>query len=154
MKNPSVLPRARTKDLVIRELGDETLVYDLVTDKAHCLNQCAALVWKSCDGKTTAEKAARALSEKLGAPVDKDVVWLALDQLRRFDLVESYEPPRLVRSVTRRDLVLKYAPAVLALPAIMSISAPTPAQNASCVCPNCCPGFICNISNMCVSGGG
>jgi hypothetical protein len=151
MKNPSVLPRARTKDLVIRELGDETLVYDLVSDKAHCLNQSAALVWKSCDGKTTAEKAARALSEKFGAPVDKEVVWLAIDQLRRFDLVESHEPTVPVRSVSRRSLVLKYAPAVLALPVVMSIVAPTPAQTASCVCPTCCPGFTCNGSS-CIGG--
>ena len=32
------LPVARQKDLIVRELSDEVLVYDLNTDKAHCLN--------------------------------------------------------------------------------------------------------------------
>jgi hypothetical protein len=140
MKNSAMLPQARTKDLVIRELGDETLVYDLLSDKAHCLNQSAALVWKACDGKTTAQQAIKAVQSALGAPVDADVIWLAVKQLERFHLVESSAKSP---SVSRRNLVLKYAPAALALPVIMSISAPTSAQAASCVCPSCCPGFTC-----------
>ena len=47
MKNSAKLPHARTKDLVIRELGDETLIYDLANDRAHCLNETAAFVQES-----------------------------------------------------------------------------------------------------------
>ena len=49
MKNnrPDQLPRARTSELIVKELPDETLVYDLANDKAHCLNHTAALVWKT-----------------------------------------------------------------------------------------------------------
>ncbi len=36
MKQP---PSARRKDLIIEELPDEVLVYDLNTDRAHCLNK-------------------------------------------------------------------------------------------------------------------
>jgi hypothetical protein len=130
MKNPARLPKARTDNLVIRELDDETLVYDMDRDQAHCLNQTAALVWKECDGKTTATQAARALKSELAAPVEADVIWLAVKQLQRFHLVEaSGKSP----SVSRRDLVLKYAPAALALPVILSISAPTLAGLVSCV---------------------
>jgi hypothetical protein len=32
-------PIARTDDLVIQELSDELLVYDLITSKAHALNK-------------------------------------------------------------------------------------------------------------------
>ena len=46
MKSTALLPRAHTDGLVIKELPNETLVYDLKTDEAHCLNQTAALVWK------------------------------------------------------------------------------------------------------------
>lgn len=149
MKSATRLPQARTDNLVIRALDDETLVYDMERDEAHCLNHTAALVWNQCDGKTTATQAARALGEELDTTVDPDLVWLAIKQLQKFHLVEGAGKSP---SVTRRELVLKYAPVALALPVIMSISAPTPAQGASCgtggaFCgvgfPPCCPGFSC-----------
>jgi hypothetical protein len=153
MKDSAVLPRTRTDSLVIRELDDETLVYDTERDEAHCLNQTAALVWKHCDGKTTAQKAAQSLQSALGGSVDTDIVWLAVKQLQRFHLVESNAKSP---SVSRRDLVLKYAPAALALPVILSISAPTPATTASCAPINtscltlpCCAGLICNSTQFC-----
>jgi hypothetical protein len=148
MKGSVRLPQARTEGLVIRELDDETLVYDTERDEAHCLNQTAALVWESCDGKTTAVQAAQSLQSKLDQRVDPDLIWLAVKQLQRFHLVEGSAKGF---SVSRRDLVLKYAPAALALPVIMSISAPTPAGLSSCLpfgapCgstgqPPCCPGL-------------
>jgi hypothetical protein len=155
MKRAALLPRSRTDNLVIRELDDETLVYDTERDEAHCLNQTAALVWEQCDGKTTALEAANALKRKLDMSVDPDLVWLAVKQLDRFHLVESNgQSP----SVSRRDLVLKYAPAALALPVIMSISAPTPATAGSCggqgaPCggsnPPCCAGCSCDGTCFC-----
>jgi hypothetical protein len=33
------MPRAREAGFIVRELEDETLVYDADTDRAHCLNQ-------------------------------------------------------------------------------------------------------------------
>jgi hypothetical protein len=147
MKRAALLPRSRTDNLVVRELDDETLVYDTKRDEAHCLNQTAALVWEQCDGKTTATQAAHSLQGKLDVSVDTDLVWLAVKQLERFHLVESSTKSPFV---SRRALVLKYAPAVLALPVVMSISVPTPAQTASCVCPDCCPNFICSGTN-CIS---
>jgi hypothetical protein len=156
MKNNTRLPRALTKDLVIRELDDETLVYDTGRDRAHCLNRTAAMVWKQCDGSTTAKEALRSLNSGFSVPVDEDVVWLAVKQLERFDLVESNGKSP---SVSRRNLVLKYAPLALALPVIMSITAPTPAIVASCLpnqapCgsagqPPCCSG-VCD--GTCIGG--
>ena len=144
MKDAARLPRTRTDNLVIRELDDETLVFDMERDEAHCLNQTAALVWKHCDGRTTVEQAAHSLQSKLEVPVGADVVWLAVKQLQHFHLVESTAK---APSVSRRNLVLKYAPAALALPVIMSITAPTPAQSATCV-PD---GGFCNGSLRCCS---
>lgn len=150
MKRAVRLPRSRTENLVVRELDDETLVYDMDRNEAHCLNQTAALVWQQCDGKTTATQAARALEKELDAFVDADLVWLAVKQLQRFHLVDL---PGKSPSVSRRDLVLKYAPLALALPAILSISAPTTTQAASCAAacqncgglnPPCCPGLSCD----------
>jgi hypothetical protein len=153
VKSTARLPIARTRALVIRELDDETLVYDTERDKAHCLNRTAALVWDQCDGKTTAREAAASLRSEFTVSVDEDIVWLAVKQLERFHLIE---PGSKSPSVSRRDLVLKYAPAALALPVIMSISAPTPAQGGSCaptggscVTLRCCVGFCEPTSKIC-----
>jgi len=156
MKSAARLPRAVTEHLVIRELDDETLVYDTQRDEAHCLNQTSALVWELCDGKTTPNQAARSLQGKLGADIDSDFVWLAVKQLQKFHLVErATKSP----SVSRRDVVLKYAPAALAIPVIFSIVAPLAVQAASCKgegvgCEStseCCPG--CSCDGQCFCGG-
>ena len=157
MKGVARLPQARIDGLVIREVDDETLVYDTERDKAHCLNRTAGLVWDYCDGKTTAREAARSLQSDLGVSLDEDIVWLAVKQLEHFHLIE---PGRKSPSVSRRDLVLKYAPAALALPVIMSISAPTPAGVSSCgsqgapcggANPPCCPGCSCDGTCFCAA---
>jgi len=133
MTTDGVLPCARRDDLIITELETETLVYDRKRDMAHCLNQTSALVWKRCDGKTTVEKVVELLQEQLRASVDADIVWLALMQLRRFHLIENSGSETVrAQPVSRRRLLLKYAPAALALPVIVSLSAPTRAQVASC----------------------
>ena len=46
----NVKPLARKEGLVIQELPVEVLVYDLDRDKAHCLNETAAMVWRKCNG--------------------------------------------------------------------------------------------------------
>ncbi|MDT4953360.1 MAG: hypothetical protein QOJ02_1498 [Acidobacteriota bacterium] len=162
-KASQVLPLARTDQLVIRELPDELLVYDLDRHKAHCLNRASTLVWKHCDGKTTVAEAARLLERELATLVDDDdVVWLALGQLRRFHLLEEESGTILGRKVSRRDLVRKYLPAALALPVILSIPSPTSAQAVSGACaaangrPNgcACASFTQCQSNCCSGLGG
>jgi len=95
------IPRARRDGLVIQELPDEVLVYDRERDKAHCLNQTAALVWKYCDGKTTVPTMARWLERDLNADtVDEKIVWYALGQLSKDHLLEeSVAPPSLSRMI-------------------------------------------------------
>ena len=150
MKRAARLPLAEKSRLIIQELDGETLVYDLERNEAHCLNHTAALVWKYCDGKTTVSQATGLLRAELGTPVDADLVWLGVRQLTRFHLVKG-RPQTLGRSVSRRDLVLKYAPLALTLPVILSISAPTPAQMVSGCIPN---GGACGIGSICCSGPG
>ena len=43
-------PTARKNGSVMQEMPDEILIYDLDTNKAHCLNETSALVWKACNG--------------------------------------------------------------------------------------------------------
>lgn len=151
------LPRARTTELIVRELPEEVLVYDTESEKAHCLNHAAAFVWKHCDGKRTVKELVLLFEREFGAPVDEDVVWLALKQLRRLHLLEEESETLGMMKVSRRDLVQKYLPAALALPVILSVAAPAAAQAASgCVAlggvctttTDCCPG----ASVACVFG--
>ena len=155
MKSTAALPRTRIDGLVIKELPNETLVYDLERDEAHCLNQTAALVWKHCDGKTTIAKMTSLLQAQLDTSANADVVWLAIKQLQRFHLVQSYdEETAAMPSVSRRNLVLKYAPAALVLPLIMSISAPAAAQAATpgpCATQPFAEGCPCSNDNDCVT---
>ena len=80
MNNPK-FPIARKNDLVTQEVPDELLVYDLVNNKAHCLNQTAAAVWKSCDGTRSVSDLAQMVSGESGQQVNDDFIWLAIDQL-------------------------------------------------------------------------
>lgn len=152
-------PVARKEGLVVQELPDETLVYDLDSDKAHCLNQAAALVWKHCDGRTTTTSIAQSVASELHVPVDEKVVWLALDQLGRNDLLEQQPvPPPMLSGLNRREMVrvLGIAAAV-AVPLVTSILAPTASHAASCIpsgtscagvpancCSGACPGGVCS----------
>ena len=150
-KSPN--PRARKDGLIVQNLPDETLVYDLERDRAHCLNQTAAFVWRHCDGRSSAKEIARALKDQIKQPVDEKLVWLAIDQLGRNHLLkERPPPPPNVAGMNRREVVRALGlTAAVAIPVVASIVAPMPAQSASCVgqgfaCtsqPQCCPGLLC-----------
>jgi len=127
------LPLARQARLVIQELPEEVLVYDLVRDKAHCLNQTAAFIWKQCDGQTTIAETRARMEKAFGANVDDEVIWLALDQLKKFDLLQSgvNQPPGVNR-LSRRALMGSIAAAAIALPLVTSISIPAVHAFSSC----------------------
>ena len=78
-----VLPQARMDDLVMKEMPDEVLIYDLKQHKAHCLNQTAAMIWRHCDGQTSITAISQTLSQELQTTISKEVVWVALEQLSR-----------------------------------------------------------------------
>ncbi len=154
-------PRARVDGLVVRELADEVLVYDLERHKAHCLNGAAVAVWKKCDGQRTAAEIARLVEQESESPFTLEMVWLALHQLQRFSLLEErIALPDDATRISRRELGrrLGLATAVTALPFIASVVAPTAASAASCgalgtFCVDnarCCSGLCINNSCACL----
>ena len=151
------VPEARTDGLVIQELADEVLVYDLQRHRAHCLNQTAAWVWKHCDGHATVEDLARGLQTELKTPVHEGIVWLALGQLEKDHLLNGrISRPPAVAGLSRRELVGQLGlVAAIALPLVTSIVSPTPAHAASCVdCAsgtNRKAGCFCNSPEQCCS---
>ena len=145
MKEKAPKPIARKQGLVIQELPDEVLVYDLDRDRAHCLNQTAAFVWQRCDGKTTTAQIARTLGQQFDCAVDEKVVWLALDQLGSNHLLDHKPaPPPALLGMNRRAMVRTLGlAAAVAIPLVSSIVAPSPVQAATCI-----PG-----GNACIGGG-
>lgn len=142
-------PRARAEGLVVRELPDEVLVYDLDTHKAVCLNRTAAQVWRLCDGRRAAADIRKSLEKSAGGPVPEELVWLALEQLGRDNLLDARPPrPPALAGISRRELIRRVGlAAAVALPAVASIVAPTPAQASSCL-PS---GATCTTSTQCCS---
>jgi hypothetical protein len=152
-------PQARNEDLIVEDLGDETLVYDLQRDRAHCLNRTAALVWRACDGRTSSAALARLLHGRLPTPAPEQLVGRALQQLQRAHLLQEGTAPvsRLARC-SRRDFARKLGIAIALVPVVMTVLAPSAAQAASCSprgngCSSdnhpCCPGLTC-VNGKCV----
>lgn len=139
--NNNVKPTARKNDLVIQETHDEVLVYDLVTNKASCLNETAAFVWQSCNGSNGIADIAQALGRKTNTAVNDDIVWLAIDELSKNKLLEEKVTAEYSFSgMSRRDVIKKIGlGTMVALPIIASIVAPAAVHAASliaCTCPN------------------
>jgi hypothetical protein len=130
----------RRQGLVVRELGDETLVYDRARHQAHCLNRTAGAVFRLCDGTREVSAIASALEGTGPPPAREALVAEALEQLAAGGLLEgpaegsspaAAGPVPESGNLGRRELLLRLGPTLL-LPAIVSIVAPTPAQAASC----------------------
>jgi hypothetical protein len=157
--NNLINPKARDENLVVQELPEEVLVYDLKTDEAHCLNKTAAFVWKHCDGKTPVTDIAKLLESSFGNPVEDDFVRLAINLLDEKNLLNEKTSSRF-NLPNRRELIKKIGLAsVVALPIVASLTAPIgtlASVNCACVNPGDCAAQTgcnslvnCNISGVC-----
>ncbi len=151
----AVLPLARQRDLVVQDMPDEVLVYDISSNRAHCLNETSAFVWRSCDGKTSIADIAAMLERSAGAKVSEDLVWLAIDQLNEKSLLDSGHAMRF-EGRSRREALKKIGMAsIVLLPVVASLVAPPNAMaSTSCACTTSsqcpsktgCPSLInCNL---------
>ncbi|HEY8562648.1 MAG TPA: PqqD family protein [Pyrinomonadaceae bacterium] len=148
-------PKGRKENLVVQELEGEVLIYDLEKNKAFCLNETSALVWQSCDGSRTIADITDAVGKQLSSQINEDLVWLALDQLSRENLIENKtEVKNKFAGLSRREAVRKVGLASLvALPVIASLTAPVAAQTGTCPPPLNLPnGSTCGRSCVCSSG--
>ena len=132
------LPVARTDDLIVLDVDEETLAYDLIRHRVHCLNRIAAIVWGMCDGKTGIDRMTTAVSTATGAPPDRDMVWYALRRLNGARLLANpLRPEAVERVVSRRELLRRISTSGLGLfilPTVATIIAPSTLQaQASCL---------------------
>ena len=127
------IPKARENDLVVQELKDEVLIYDLKINKAYCLNETSAAIWNLCDGHNSVSDISRKLSNRLKQLVTDDLVYLALDQLKTDELLSKSDELEIkFNGLSRREAIRKVGLAsMVALPIIASLVAPTAAMAQS-----------------------
>src|SRR5262249_41520017 len=114
------VPSARKNGLVVQKLVDEVMVYDTQRQKAHCLNPSAAMIWEHCDGTRTVQELAGLFKGDLTPTEREEMVWVALDQLDRSNLLEHrIERPDAIKGLSRRQM-LKAAgiAAMIAVPVV------------------------------------
>lgn len=163
----SYMPRARRDELLVQVVSDELMVFDSTSERASVLNATAAFVWNHADGTRSVSDIAAAMSESFQTPIDTRVVWYAIDQLSKKNLMQDRAPvPAQYAHLTRRDLLTKagWVGAALAIPVVITILAPTPAHAQSCAllpngsacsqpfdcCSGCCAGFVCSVESSCL----
>jgi hypothetical protein len=144
---PVKQPKAREKGIVVQELADEVLIYDLERHKAHCLNQTAATIWQSCDGQRTIADLAALLSARSNTKVDESFVMYGIEQLTKARLVEG--DGSSAGKLSRREALRRIGiAAAIALPVVTSIIAPRAAEAGTCRAS----GQSCTSSLQCCSG--
>ena len=128
-------PKSRETNLVVQNLENETLVYDLRTNQAFCLNKTSGLVWQYCNGKNSVSDISDLMSKKMQTLVSEDFVLLALNEIGTNNLLENIEEnDGYFNNLNRREMVKRCGMAsFIALPIISSVIAPT-AANAQSVC--------------------
>lgn len=141
-------PANRKKDIVVQELKGEVLIYDLKVNKAFCLNETSAAVWHLCDGTKSVVEIAELLTGQTKNPFSEDLVWLAIDQLKRENLIENSQEFRTkFAGLSRREVIKKVGMASLvALPVISSLVAPMAVNAQSNLAP---VGGACQNPNNC-----
>ena len=140
----------RRDDLIVQKVGDEVIVYDRVSHRAHSLNRTAALVFEKLDGKNDLAGVARHLGKSLGRSSQKELVASAVNELAAADLLRP-------GAALPRRTVLRGMTAAL-VPVVMSIAVPTAAAAMSCI-ENGSPCLYgvdtcCTPSDGCVDCGG
>jgi hypothetical protein len=101
MLSGDVCPVAVRVWIAVEEMGDDLLIFDTRSQRAHSLNAAASAVWKACDGEHTPAQLAARLA------FDEDPVRLALRSLSDCDLLQA--PVLAEGFVSRRALLRRLA---------------------------------------------
>ncbi len=152
IKMINIQPCARTKGLVVQRTNDETLVFDLNSNKASCLNSVAGSVWNNCNGSNTVSEIASLVGKEIDREVSDDLVLLAVDQLSRNELLDDkIGVKEYFGGLNRRAFAKRVGLAsVVALPVIASLIAPPSvlAQASACI-GDCTCAAMGTIGDIC-----
>jgi len=149
----SSVPRVRP-GLLRHDMDDQILVYDPREDKVHLLNPTTACVLDLLQGGDWSEEKMRdEVARRMQIEPSAELVALALDELRKADLLDTSTAPVVrVSDPARREMLRKLGiagAAALLIPVITTLTA-TP---ASAACTGLLPvGSNCNAGSQCCSG--
>ena len=89
-------PKHREENLIVKQIGDEVIVYDMSSDRVHSLNGMAGAVFELCDGTIGVSELAERLGEQRAmTPAEASaIVTTALEQLSDRGLLEEPVEPR------------------------------------------------------------
>jgi len=141
-------PKARSEQLLVQRTGQETLVYDERSHRAHCLDARATRVWELCDGARSETEIAAAYGE---GDAGRAVVSWTIAELEKSALLDGSADA--ARAALSRRALMKTV-GLAAIPVIMAITAPRARAATStcsiggqqCATKPCCSGFTCNGS--------
>jgi hypothetical protein len=151
------LPKARTENLLEQNLENETLIYDLLIDKAFNLNETLSAVYKACGRNQTFDDLKRRYK------FSDDFIYLALDKLKRNNLLSGKDYVSPFADGSRREVIKKVGLAsMMVLPIITGLVAPKAvnaasgdgsaglgAYNQACLPGNSCYGsFQCSLTTL------
>jgi hypothetical protein len=134
-------PKARTRNLIRKELDSEIIFYDLERLAAGSVSRLATKVLNHCNGKNTPSQ----ISELVGSEeVSEQDICYVLEKLNKAQLLEPgyLTSMSVYRSTSRRELFAKLA--LGTVPLVVSIHVPYPADAASACIP---PGGPCHGMN-------
>lgn len=169
----SIKPVAKTSEILVQELENELLIYNLKTNQAFCLNETSAIIYQLCDGTKTVAEISRTLNKNLKQSISEDLIWLTLDSFKKDNLLEESDEFKInFNGLTRRQVIKKIGFAtMIALPIVSSVVAPSAAMaqsggtaalfaacttNPDCASGACqpCGGFCSSPKWCCVSRNG
>jgi hypothetical protein len=143
--------------LLTHELDGQLVAYDSRGDRVHLLDATTGRILNLIREKELpVEQIAIEVGARTGAPVSRDIVAVAIDELRKADLLADDVAPAVALSeVSRREAVRRIAAAGIAaalVPAVVSLT-PSVASAQASPCsqlkvPDGCP---CNGNGNCES---
>jgi hypothetical protein len=121
-------PRARIDNLVTEEVWDELVVFDEAGQEAHRLNRTAAIVWRNADGTRSVDELSELVAGQLGVPAERDLVTLALQDLKAASLLEIGAGIGELEGMSRREMLGRLKVAAFLLPVVATMAVPTALQ--------------------------
>ncbi len=162
---PENKPIARNLNIVVQEIENEIMIYDLNVNRVFCLNETSSLIFGLCNGKRTVSEISDLISKRLSTLVSEEFVWFALAELKKNGLLENTDQSiNHFGGLSRREIIKKVGlTSMIALPLISSVVAPSAAMAQSCTllgmgaiitsfCSSSTPDCNLNAGSQCCSG--
>src|SRR5260370_11313728 len=136
------------QNVIVQDVFEEVLVYDLEREIVRRLNRTAAAIWKQCDGSKNVGEITRAVARQFEGRVDEQVVLLTLRRFSKAHLLTGPAPEiPAAKRVSRRELIKRIG--IAAVPLGSSIGVPTVMPAVA----SCFPlGHTCSANSQCCSG--